>query len=213
VRKEHSEYNIVTLEICVLSSYFNRINRGVPSKRSIKMKNIILAGSTCPQFIKCAPLSKELRMVNDFMPVHMYNLTVDALKRMGKTPAGSKVAILGWAFINNSDDARNPPSVPYRDLLLDAGCEVAVHDSHVREYPGVDISHELFGVVRGADVVAIMTGHDEYFSLDADVLKGLKGLMGQERPVVVDADGFIGAGFVYKGIGRGDRNGHQMKCS
>ena len=150
------------------------------------------------------------------MPVHMYNLTVDALKRIGKTPAGSKVAILGWAFINNSDDARNPPSEPYRDLLIDAGCEVAVHDPHVLEYPGVDISHELSDVVRGADVVAIMTGHDEYFSLDAGVLKGL---MGQERPVVVDgrnvvnADGFIGAGFVYMGIGRGDRNEHQMKCS
>ena len=146
----------------------------------------------------------------------MYNLTVDALKRIGKTPAGSKVAILGWAFINNSDDARNPPSEPYRDLLIDAGCEVAVHDPHVLEYPGVDISHELSDVVRGADVVAIMTGHDEYFSLDAGVLKGL---MGQERPVVVDgrnvvnADGFIGAGFVYMGIGRGDRNEHQMKCS
>ena len=38
--------------------------------------------------------------------------------------------------------------------------------------------------------------------------------MGQERPVVVDgrnvvdADEFIGAGFVYKGIG--DRNGHDI---
>ena len=37
--------------------------------------------------------------------------------------------------------------------------------------------------------------------------------MGQERPVVVegrnvvDADEFVGAGFVYKGIGRGDKNG------
>ena len=154
------------------------------------------------------------RKVNDFMPVHMYNLTVDALKRIGKTPANSKVAILGWAFISNSDDARNPPSEPYRDLLVDAGCEVAVHDPHVLEYPGVDISHELSDVVRGADVVAILTGHDEYFSLDAGVLKGL---MGQERPVVVDgrnvvdADGFIGVGFVYKGIGRGDRNEHAMK--
>jgi hypothetical protein len=40
--------------------------------------------------------------------------------------------------------------------------------------------------------------------------------MGQERPVVVDgrnvvdADGFIGAGFVYKGIGRGDKNDHSI---
>lgn len=62
-------------------------------------------------------------------------------------------------------------------------------------------------------MVAILTGHDEYFSLDARVLKGL---MGQERPVIVDgrnivdADGFIGEGFVYKGIGRGDKNNHLM---
>jgi UDP-N-acetyl-D-mannosaminuronic acid dehydrogenase len=82
------------------------------------MKGIILAGST--QFIKCAPLSR--RKVNDIMPVHMYNLTVEVLKRIGKSLAGSKVAILGWAFIANSDDARNPPSEPFRDLLLDAGC-------------------------------------------------------------------------------------------
>ncbi|MDF1557424.1 MAG: nucleotide sugar dehydrogenase [ANME-2 cluster archaeon] len=154
------------------------------------------------------------RKVNDFMPVHMYNLTVAALKRTGKNPAGAKVAILGWAFINNSDDARNPPSEPYRDLLLDAGCEVRVHDPHVMEYPGLDIVHELSDVVTGADVVAILTGHDEYFKLKAGMLKGS---MGQEHPVivdgrnVVDADGFISEGFVYKGIGRGDKNEHQMK--
>ena len=154
------------------------------------------------------------RKVNDFMPVHMYNLTVDALKRAGKNPGGAKVAILGWAFINNSDDARNPPSEPYRDLLLNAGCEVSVHDPHVVEYPGVDIVHELSDVVKGADVVAILTGHDEYFRLDAGMLKGS---MGQEHPVIVDGrnvvgpDEFISEGFVYKGIGRGDKNDHQMK--
>lgn len=154
------------------------------------------------------------RKVNDFMPVHMYNLTVDALSRVDRTLSGSRVAILGWAFINNSDDARNPPSEPYRDLLLDAGCEVAVHDPHVMEYPGITIVHELSDVVKGADVVALLTGHDEYFRLDAGILKGL---MGKKHPVivdgrnVVDADEFIDAGFVYKGIGRGDKNGHEMK--
>ena len=141
-------------------------------------------------------------------PVRLYHPGSDHI------PAGDNVAIPNRAFISNSDDARNPLSEPYRDLLVDAGCSVTVHDSYVPEYPGVDISHELSDVVMGADVVAILTGHDEYFSLDAGVLKGL---MGQERPVVVDgrnvvdADGFIGAGFVYKGIGRGDRNGHAMK--
>jgi len=154
------------------------------------------------------------RKVNDFMPVHMFNLTVNALLRAGKKSSGSRVAILGWAFIANSDDARNPPSEPYRNLLIDAGCSVTVHDPHVLEYPDVDISHELVDVLKGADVVAILTGHDEYFKLDAKVLKGL---MGQKHLVivdgrnVVDADRFIGEGFVYKGIGRGDKNGHDIR--
>ncbi len=154
------------------------------------------------------------RKVNDFMPVHMYNLTVDALSSVDKTQTGSKVAILGWAFISNSDDARNPPSEPYRDQLIDSGCRVDVHDPHVMDYPGVDISHELSDVVKGADVVAILTGHNEYFKLDARVLKEL---MGQEHPVIVDGrnvidpDEFISEGFVYKGIGRGDLNSHSLQ--
>ncbi|MCG7848669.1 MAG: UDP binding domain-containing protein [ANME-2 cluster archaeon] len=130
------------------------------------------------------------------------------------TRAGRGSTLLDRTHISNSDDARNPPSEPYRELLVDAGCSVTVHDPYVLEYPGVDISRELSDVVRGADVVAILTGHDEYFALDAG---DLKDLMGQECPVVVDgrnvvdADGFVGAGFVYKGIGRGDRNEHAMK--
>ncbi|VVB88489.1 UDP-N-acetyl-D-mannosamine dehydrogenase [uncultured archaeon] len=154
------------------------------------------------------------RKVNDFMPVHMYNLTVEALSRAGKKTGDSKVAILGWAFIRNSDDARNPPSEPYRNLLLRSGCNVNVHDPYVMEYPGVSISHELSGVVEGADAVAILTGHDEYSELDAGTLKRL---MGMKRPVIVDGrnviepDEFIAEGFVYKGIGRGDKNEHHIK--
>ncbi len=61
------------------------------------------------------------RAINDFMPRHMFTLTAEALARIGKRPATSRVALLGWAFIRNSDDARNTPAEPYRDLLLDAG--------------------------------------------------------------------------------------------
>lgn len=78
----------------------------------------------------------------------------------------------------------------------------------------MSISHELEGVVDGSDAVAILTGHDEYSNLDAGTLKRL---MGKERPVIVDGrnviepDEFINEGFVYKGIGRGDKNDHPIK--
>jgi UDP-N-acetyl-D-mannosaminuronic acid dehydrogenase len=143
----------------------------------------------------------------------MYNLTVRALERLNKKPIQAKVAILGWAFINDSDDARNTPSETYRDLLLKDGARVEVHDPHVLEYPGVPISHDLSSVLKGADAVAIFAGHKEYMALDAAEVKRL---IGAARAAVldgrnvVDPDAFISEGFVYKGIGRGDKNDHPL---
>ena len=44
----------------------------------------------------------------------------------------------------------------------------------------------------------------------------MKAVTGKKHPVIIDgrnmidADAFINAGFVYKGIGRGDKNGHPI---
>ncbi|MFZ2498786.1 MAG: nucleotide sugar dehydrogenase [Methanosarcina sp.] len=151
------------------------------------------------------------RKVNDFMPLHMYNLTVAALERVGKKMDGSKVVMLGWAFIRDSDDARNTPSEPYRDLCLKAGASVTVHDPYVVNYPGVEISGDLEKVVKGADAVVVLAGHSAYYDVTADWVKKLTG---KAHPVIIDGrnviepDEFIGKGFVYKGIGRGDKNEH-----
>ncbi|OPX69379.1 MAG: UDP-N-acetyl-D-mannosamine dehydrogenase [Methanoregulaceae archaeon PtaB.Bin056] len=153
------------------------------------------------------------RAINDFMPTHMLHLTHDGLARAGKEMKGSKVAILGWAFIADSDDARNTPSEVYRDLVVSEGAEVSVHDPWVEEYPGVAISSDLERVITGADAVAVFTGHREYRALDPGSLKRWAGV---EHPVIVDGrnvvdpDSFIRYGWVYKGIGRGDKNGHAV---
>jgi UDP-N-acetyl-D-mannosaminuronic acid dehydrogenase len=151
------------------------------------------------------------RKVNDFMPVHMYNLTAAALKRVGKEMKGSKIAMLGWAFIRDSDDARNTPSEPYRDLCLKAGATVKVHDPYVVNYPKVEISNDLEKVVKDADAVVVLAGHSAYLNVKADWIKEVTG---KANPVIVDGrnvinpDEFINKGFVYKGIGRGDKNEH-----
>jgi len=147
------------------------------------------------------------------MPEHMYNLTVAALERLGKKMKGSKVAMLGWAFISDSDDARNTPSEPYRDFCLKAGASVMVHDPYVVNYPDVEISDNLEEVVKGADAVIVLAGHSAYSKVTADWVKKVSG---KTNPVIVDGrnvvepDEFIGKGFVYKGIGRGDKNSHEI---
>jgi len=154
------------------------------------------------------------RHINDFMPAHMLTLTRQGLERIAKPLHGAKIALLGWAFIANSDDARDPPSEPFRDLAIEAGATVAVHDPWVESYPGVTIRHELEPVIQGADAVVIFTGHNAYKDL---MPSEVKDLCGKEHTVIVDGrniidpDIFIRQGFVYKGIGRGDKNGHPVR--
>ncbi len=154
------------------------------------------------------------RRVNDFMPQHMAHLVTDGLARVGKGLDGARIALLGWAFLGDSDDARNPPSEPFRDAMLAGGATVRVHDPHVEQYPGVPIEHSLEAVLEDADAVVVFAGHAQYRGLDP---RRLRALMGREHPIIVDGrnlvnpDAFIAEGFVYKGIGRGDRNRHTLR--
>ncbi len=156
------------------------------------------------------------RHINDFMPVHMFRLTMDALERSGRSSQGSVVTILGWAFLSNSDDTRNTPAEPYRDNLIKAGATVRVHDPYVHEYPGVHVLHDLDESIQGADVIVIFAGHHQYKNLDpGHILK----ISGKKHPVIIDGrnmiepDIFIRHGFVYKGVGRGDKNMHKISGS
>ncbi len=151
------------------------------------------------------------RRINDFMPTHMFHLTLDALNRAGCSPKGAKVAILGWAFLSNSDDTRNTPAEPYRDNLIQAGATVFVHDPCVEEYSGVPLLKNLDEAIKDADVIVIFAGHHQYKNLDPEHIRALSG---KAHPIIIDGrnmidpDQFIRHGFVYKGIGRGDKNSH-----
>jgi len=151
------------------------------------------------------------RRINDFMPTHMFRLTKEALERSGRPLKGAKIALLGWAFLSNSDDSRNTPSEPYRDLLVKEGAVVSIHDPYVAEYPGLTFEPFVEEAVRGADAIVIFAGHNLYRGLDAPYLKNLTG---KKHPVIIDGrnmvdpEVYIRHGFIYKGIGRGDRNSH-----
>src|SRR3990172_10466695 len=153
------------------------------------------------------------RKINDFMPQHMYNLTKEGLARTGKRFKHSKIALLGWAFINNSDDTRNTPSEPYLDMAKKDSAIVSIHDPYVSQDGSLKISQDISECLNGADAVVIFTGHRQYLNLEASAVKKLSGHM---HPVIIDGrnvidpDSFIGEGFVYKGIGRGDKNYHDI---
>lgn len=138
------------------------------------------------------------RYINDFMPVHMYELFESAIKESGKDIKNVKVTVLGYAYDANSDDDRNTPTEPLLEKLKENGVEYEVHDSYIKDY-----KKDLKKVLRDKDAVIVMTAHDEYKDL---LYTDILGLM-NEKPVMVDGRNVFdkekarSAGFIYKGVG------------
>lgn len=148
------------------------------------------------------------RNINDFMPYHMVELVECALEEKGKSIKGSKIAVLGVAYLEDSDDIRNTPATPVIDTLkLKGAAVVAAHDPHVRprEYDVHPVEKNLDSVLQDADAALIITKHREYYDFDFEVLKGM-----MSTPILIDGRNIYqrkdveSKGFVYKGIGKGN---------
>jgi UDP-N-acetyl-D-mannosaminuronic acid dehydrogenase len=139
------------------------------------------------------------RAVNDWMPRHMVGLVEKALIRQKTKISQSKILVLGFAYLENSDDTRNSPSSSLVGGLDALGAEVVIHDPYVDEYKG-----DLLDKAAGCDAAVIMVRHDAYLNLDLDTLKSAL-----KTPILVDGRRVIEpktareAGFDYSGVGFG----------
>jgi len=144
------------------------------------------------------------RRINDAMPDHMVRLVEEALAEARREVRGSRVAVLGIAYLEDSDDIRNTPAQPLINALRARGASVIAHDPFVWGYEGEELTRDLDEALRGADCLALVTKHQMYFELDLEHVKGL-----MRTPVIVDgrnvfsAKAYREAGFIYRGIGKG----------
>ncbi len=144
----------------------------------------------------------ESRRLNDSMPLHMKELIKEALKEKGKSLKESRLAILGFAFLENSDDPRNTPALPLYNLLKKSCRDVVIHDPYISEHEGVEIAVDLDEALRGKDCLVLVTRHNQYLDLPLGKLKRLL-----RTPVIVDGrnvfnrDECKNAGFAFRGVG------------
>jgi len=156
-----------------------------------------------------APDSFEVRLipaaraVNDGMPLHMAGLTVEALQATGREVAGSRVGVLGYAYLEDSDDTRNSPSEALVARLHELGAEVVIHDPWVAEYQG-DVMERL----KACDAAVVMVAHRAYRALDPAAIKSALC-----TPILIDGRRVFDAaqaravGLVYHGVGQGEGEG------
>jgi UDP-N-acetyl-D-mannosaminuronic acid dehydrogenase len=146
--------------------------------------------------LRVIPAARE---VNDSMPLHVVDLTLQALTEAGCAMADARIGVLGYAYLEDSDDIRNSPSEELVERFKFLGAEVVVHDPWVEAYQG-----NLLDVVKGCDALVLMVAHSQYRALDLTSLKN-----SLRRPVLIDGrhvfieDYARSLGFIYRCVGIG----------
>jgi UDP-N-acetyl-D-mannosaminuronic acid dehydrogenase len=144
----------------------------------------------------------ESRKINMQMPIHMVDLLEEGLKEAGGKLKDAKVAILGVAFLENSDDTRNTPTKPLYEALKKKQAKPVLHDPYVRDFE-LPFTKDINEAVTGADAIILLTKHNEYSKLDLRLLKTK-----MRKSVLIDGrnaynkDECEKLGFIYKGVGK-----------
>jgi UDP-N-acetyl-D-mannosaminuronic acid dehydrogenase len=139
------------------------------------------------------------RAVNDGMPLRVADMLVDALQSVQRSVAGSRILVMGYAYLEDSDDTRSSPSEQLVLRLGELGAEVVIHDPYVRPYQDA-----LLEAARGCDAAVVMVRHQPYRALSlADLRAALRTPILVDGRHVYDAAIARAAGFYYRAVGRG----------
>jgi UDP-N-acetyl-D-mannosaminuronic acid dehydrogenase len=139
------------------------------------------------------------RAVNNYMPLYIVDLVRKGLLSFGRQFEDAKVLVMGYAYLENSDDARNSPSIALVKHLQELGTKVVIHDPYVSEYKG-----DLPALAIKADAVVVMVAHSTYKTV---ILSDICAVM--RTPLLIDGRSVYTkaqaekAGFKYIGLGKG----------
>jgi UDP-N-acetyl-D-glucosamine dehydrogenase len=103
--------------------------------------------------------------INTAMPEYVANKVGDLLNEDRIAVNGASVLILGVAYKSNVSDMRESPALDVMRLLAAKGAAIEYSDPHVPEieFEGRQLKHVDLtdDILAGADVVVIITAHDE----------------------------------------------------
>ena len=132
----------------------------------------------CAKAPETAKIIRLARDTNKSMPQFVTE-KVDMLVAGIENP---KIAAFGVTYKGNVDDVRESPSFEIVEMLKERGYAVQVYDPHVQNDEYVDLDT----AVQGADLVVILTDHNEYKNMNHQHIASL-----MKTPVIFDTRNII----------------------
>ncbi|ECL2880040.1 TPA: UDP-glucose/GDP-mannose dehydrogenase family protein [Campylobacter jejuni] len=136
---------------------------------------------------------------------HMSERILNSIKDI-KNP---KIAVLGLAFKDGTDDCRESPAVDIVFKLLEQELQICAYDPKAMDLAKqilgdkIDYANSMYEAIKDADAIAILTEWKEFANLD---LKKAYDLLNHKKIIdlrnLIDKNEAIKLGFEYQGVGR-----------
>jgi len=143
--------------------------------------------------------------VNKARKKAMAGKVIDAL---GGDVQGKRIAALGLAFKQNTDDMRDAPSLDIVPMLQEAGASVVAFDPEAmgeaaKLLPDLELAKSPWEALQGADAMVIITEWDQFRALDLERIKAtMAGNIVVDLRNIYRPDNMAAKGFSYTSIGR-----------
>jgi UDP-N-acetyl-D-glucosamine dehydrogenase len=146
--------------------------------------------------------------INDKMPLYAFEYLQS---QYNGSLQGKKILLLGVSYLNDVGDTRYTPVEGFYDQLEIEGCEIVLHDPHVKYWEEKDVwvNQDLDELLKDSyDLIVITTGHKDYRNNESLINK----LLNQPASFIYDTIGVLtneeikklSAKHIVKVIGRGD---------
>ena len=146
--------------------------------------------------------------VVDNINMRQRSRVIDATREICGSLAGTRAAVLGVAFKQNSDDIRDSPALDVAGHLQLQGAIVSVFDPKAmdnaqRLFPTLNYALSTVEACKEADVVLILTEWDEFRKLQPEKLEAVT----RSKRIIdarncLDPQPWRAAGWNYRGFGR-----------
>ena len=145
------------------------------------------------------------RRINEKMPEHVIELTLDAFKECNKPIQNSDILILGISYKPNVKDIQLTPAEHIIKKLQNHGANVHIFDPYFSSSKvyGINVEKNLDDIISKVDASILVTGHEEFKKIAPSVFNQMK------NPILIDTQGIIDpadakqAKLIFRGLGRG----------
>ena len=145
------------------------------------------------------------RKINEKMPQHVVELTLDAFKESNKSLNESTILVLGISYKPNVKDIQLTPAEIIIKKLQELGVNVRIYDPYFLSTNvfGITTEENLESAFTNIDGAIIVTGHDEFKKIELSKFNQMHERILVDTRGIIDPTSALESNLIFRGLRRG----------